>query len=322
MGVNTIVKSAILHNINEPVTILDINKMTGKEVDYNPGLCRDDKGNLWISIRSCTTNLERYKGWEHPNHYQNYLFIGLLDEQTLKVSELKEVVPEGNLEGLQWGIEDIRLFWRKDGLHGIGVTIPIEDGEYRIRQCEILIDHKKGTYRVIKDYGRPFGLPEKNWSPPEVVTPAFDFVYSPTQIVKDGEVIGEPNDLFIHNGTPLVSYEDGWLSIGHVVTQVHQERTYAQVGLRWSAEGRLVAHSQLFHFNVGWREQLRETIEFASGLVWSTDNTTLLVGVGVKDELAGICKIPVSKLEWEPYEDVTWYAWQWATPPNRSELYS
>lgn len=321
MSVNTLVKDGNLSNIDEPVTIVTID--TGKEVDYNPGLCRDDQGNLWISIRSCTTNLERYEGWEHPNHYQNYLFIGLLNEETLKVSGLKEVLPEEEYPGFQWGIEDVRLFWRDDGLHGIGVIIPLDGTGYKLRQAEILIDYKKGTYKMIKDHGRPFGHAEKNWSPTEKPNPYFDFIYSSTQVVKDGEVIGEPNDLFIHNGSPLIPYEDGYLSIGHAVCAVLGERTYATIALKWDAKGTLLEHSQFFHFNVGWREQLKETIEFVSSAAWSKgkEGKELLVGLGVKDELVGLCKMPVSKLKWERYSDTTWYAWCWNEQPNRTEIY-
>ncbi len=318
MSVHTIVKEGILHNINVDVKILKLD--TGKEVDYNPGLAYDDKGNLWISIRSCTTNLERFEGWEHPNHYQNYLSIGLFDIEKMEISGLKEVVPEEDYPGFQWGIEDVRLFWRKDGLHGIGVSIPIENGHYGIRQAEILIDYEKGTYKLLKDWGRPFGHAEKNWSPTESPNDKFDFIYSPTQIVKNDEVIGEPNDLFIHNGTKLLPYKDGYISVAHVVTQVHSERTYATLALRWDEDGNLTHHSQFFHFNVGWREKLKETIEFVCDMVWSKKDEELLVGIGVKDELTGVAKVPVDKFKWEPYSDTTWYAWRWDTPPNRSEI--
>lgn len=171
MSVDTKVKDGLLHNLDVDVKILEIKGITG-EVHYNPGLCRDDKGNLWISIRSCVTNLELFQGLEHPNHYRNFLSIGLLDEKTLKIKDLKEVVPEEEYPGFQWGIEDIRLFWREDGLHGVGVIIPIQEDDYKLRQAEILIDHEAGTYKLLKDLGRPFGHPEKNWSPAESPTDA------------------------------------------------------------------------------------------------------------------------------------------------------
>jgi len=322
MSVNTLVKDGLLTNINVPVHIARVN--TGKDVDYNPGLARDPDGNTWISIRSCTTNLEKWKGLAHPMKYQNYLYVGLLNEDTFEITELKEILPEADYdEYFHWGPEDIRLFWREDGLHGIGVAIPVEGGHYKIRQVEILINHKAGTYKLIKDYGRPFGHVEKNWMPTEHPNPYFDFIYSTTQIVKDGKVTGEPNDLFLHQGTPLIAYEDGYISIAHAVISVTGQRTYGQIALKWDMEGKLLEHSQFFHFNVGWREGLQETIEFACGLLWSKgkEGKELLVGIGIKDELIGLCRLPVSKFKWEPYSDTMWYSWRWDETPSRKEIH-
>lgn len=321
MSVNTLVKDGILTNIQSPVKILDIKPEMG-EVHYNPGLARDPEGNVFISIRSCITNQKVFEGIKHPLGYENFLHVGIFDEDSLKVRDIKEIKPDKNYPGLQWGIEDIRLFWREDGLHGIGVILPIEEGLIRLREGEILIDYEAGTYKLIKDHGRPFGHAEKNWMPSEHANEHFDFIYSPTQIVKDGEVIGEDNDLFIHNGTPLVQHEDGYISVAHLVTSVKGERTYAHVALKWNAKGRLIEQSQLFHFNVGWREQLKETIEFASGLLWSAgkEGKELLIGIGIKDELTGICKLDMDELQWELYSDTIYYTWEWQTSPNRVEL--
>lgn len=318
MSVNTLVKDGLLTDIKCPVKIVPVDAEIG-EVHYNPGLARDLNGRIFISIRSCITNQKEYQGVRHPLGYENFLHVGILKENSLEIQGLKLITPVEEYDGFQWGIEDIRLFWREDGLHGIGVIIPIEGGNYKLRQAEILIDYDAGTYTLLKDHGRPFGHAEKNWSPTESANPNFDFVYSPTQIVKDGEVIGEDNDLFIHNGTTLIPYEDGYLSIGHAVCAVLGERTYAQIALKFDEFGKLVGHSQFFHFDVGWREQLQETIEFASGLI-RLDDETLLVGLGVKDELLGLCKIPLSKLKFEEYSDTTWYSWRWDTPPNRVEI--
>lgn len=320
MSVNTLVKDGLLTNINRPVTIIPIAGVRG-DVHYNPGLARHQNGDVFISIRSCITNQKEFNGVRHPLGYENFLHVGILkqDDRGDYIDGLKEVLPEEEYDGFQWGIEDVRLFWREDGLHGVGVILPLEGTQLKLRQAEILIDYEAGTYKLLKDLGRPFGHAEKNWSPTESANPNFDFVYSPTQIVKDGNVYGEPNDLFIHNGTPLIPFEDGYLSLGHAVCAVNGERTYAQIALKFDSFGKLIGHSQFFHFNVGWREQLQETIEFASGLIWENDET-LLVGLGVKDELLGLCRIPVSRLKFEEYSDTMWYAWAWDGQPNRVEL--
>lgn len=320
MSTSTLALHGTIFNINVPTAILP--KYTKREVEYNPGLCRDPKGNLWISLRACTTDYRELEGMEHPVHYMNYLYVGLLDEKTLKIAKLKQIKQAQKYPGFQWDIEDVRLFWHKDGLHGIGVILPVENGGYKARQAEILIDHEKGTYTLIKDHGRPKNTMEKNWSPAESPTPEFDFAYSLTEIVKDGEVIGEENHLTIHNGTKLLPYEDGYIQINHVVCGVGGERTYAQVAVKRDSKGYATHISQLFHFNVGWREKLKETIEFVSDMVWSKgkEGEELLVGLGVKDEATGLARVPVDKFEWTETTDVIYYKWKWDTPPNRVEI--
>lgn len=320
MSTTTAVKHGTIEDIEIPVTILP--KLTKREVEYNPGLARDDKGQLWICLRTCVFNPKRWKGWEHPMHWQNYLYMGKIDEKTLKVTGLKEIKPAKDYEGFQWGLEDARLFWRKDGMHAIGVILPIRDNDYRCSQAEVLMNYEKGTYTLVKDYGQPKGVMEKNWSPSESENPFFDFAYSASQIYKSGEIIGEENHLTIHNGTKLLPYKDGYIQICHVVCAPNGERTYAQVALRRDKQGYATHISQLFHFNVGWRENLKETIEFVSDMVWAKgkEEEELFVGVGVKDEATGITRIPVDRFRWDEATDVMWYRWRWKTPPNRVEI--
>jgi hypothetical protein len=308
------------------VSILDIHGIEGLAgvIHYNPGLARDNKDNIWISIRSCsfpkTPVIE--KGFNHPMHYQNHLHVGKLDEKTLKVSDVKEIQPEEKYEGHQWGIEDVRLFWREDGLHGIGVILPVRDGDYRTCLAEILIDHDKGTYKLLNDFGQPFKHPEKNWMPAAEPARLFDFIYSPSQIVLEGEIYGEENALFIHGGTPLLDYQNGYISIGHIVLAVKGQRTYAQIGQFFNKRGELKQISQFFHLDVGWREGLQESIEFVSGAIWSKgkEGQQMLIGIGIKDELTGVAKLDVDLLKWQPYGDIGWYGWNWDTPPSRVEL--
>lgn len=320
MGVNTLVKEGVVYDIGADIKIVPLNLKNG-DVHYNPGLARDDKGNTWVSIRSCIRNIEKFKGYLHPMSYQNFLHVGKFNEETFEITDIKEIKPVDKIEALHWGIEDIRLFWRNDGLHGIGVILPIKKNGPLANEAEILIDYGKGTYKIINDFGHPRGHAEKNWMPPETPSELFDFTYSPTEVVKNGEIITyEQNDLFLHNGTPLIPYENGYLSIMHMVCSIQNERTYANVAVEWNKEGRITHTSQMFHFNVGWREQLKETIEFASALLWSKPNEEILVGLGVKDEVAGFCKIPISKFKWQPYEDTLYYGWKWNEVPNRIEL--
>lgn len=321
MSTRTLVRHGTIYQLDVDV-ILPETKVSIGEVSYNPGLARDDKGQLWIALRSCVYDPSRWEGWEHPQHWQNYVHMGKLDEKTLKITGLKEIKPEQEYPGFQWGLEDARLFWRKDGMHAIGVVLPIINGDYGTCQAEVLMNYEKGTYKLLKQHGRPKGVSEKNWSPPETETPKFDFAYSMTEVVKDDEIIGEDDHLAIHNGTKLLPYEGGYIQIGHVVCAVKGERTYAQIAIKRDKNGYVTHISQLFHFNVGWREKLQETIEFVSDMVWSTgkEGKELLVGIGVKDEALGIARVPVDKFIWDEGTDVIYYRWRWGSSPNRTEI--
>lgn len=326
MSTSTQLIRGVVHKLNTKSTVLDIHGIKGIPgvIHYNPGLCRDPKGNLWIAVRSCTFPDKplKHNGKEHPMHYQNHLNVGILDEKTMTVTGMKNIKAAKDYDGFQWDIEDVRLFWREDGLHGIGVILPVRRDDYRTCQAEILIDYEKGTYTLVKDYGQPFNHPEKNWMPAENYTRLFDFIYSPTQIVVNGEVIGQEHHLDIHGGTPLLEFEGGYLSIGHVVTAIKGKRSYVQVACKWDKRGELKEISQFFHFDLGWREHLQETIEFVSGLVWAEEreNEILLVGIGIKDELTAIAKVKMEDLEWQPYGDIAWYAWEYATNLSKKEI--
>ena len=162
MSEKTLIKDGILTDIGVDVKIVLVDAKDG-QVHYNPGLARDPDGRLFISVRSCITNQKEYKGMRHPLGYENFLHVGILNEKTLEISGLKEIVPDKDYDWTIWGCEDVRLFWREDGLHGVGVILPLEEGRIKLRQAEILIDYEAGTYSLIKDLGRPFGHAEKNW---------------------------------------------------------------------------------------------------------------------------------------------------------------
>ena len=281
---------------------------------HNPSISRSPDGQIWLSLRANTVQLRKNLGLigDHaPAHYQNHLYIGKLNEDTLKITDLKEVTPVPH-PIFYWGIEDVRLFHRPDGLHGIGVTVDTSSGRQTVCQTEILIDHATAKYRLLRTYGNPRKLPEKNWSPPTDPTPQFDFAYSPTEVVKDGRIIGTPYDGRIHGGTQLLPYKDGYLTIAHTVMRIDSNKHYISQALLRNQAGITTHLSQLFHLDVGWRSHLKESVEFISGAVWSGKD--ILVTLGVKDVLCGAARIPLDKLEFTPFEEIIYYNTKFAQP--------
>lgn len=320
MSVKTLVKEGLIHKMDVPTVILDIPKTKGN-FNHNPSIARDKKGQIWLSLRSNTVQVKKNLGLasdDNPRHYINHLYIGKFDEKTLKTTGLKEIVPVDK-KYFQWGIEDVRIYFRPDGLRGIGVLMKTPDGKKTVTQAEILIDYVKGTYTLIKNHGQPFGHTEKNWGPPIDPSPHFDFAYSPTEIVKGDKVIGEAYDGHIHGGTQLLPYKDGYIAIAHIVTNVQGEKHYISQALLRDKYGYTTHMSQTFHLDVGWRDHLRESVEFISGAVWTKKDQEMLVVLGVKDVLCGAARIPMDKLTFEPVADIMYYNTKFTEPPMHDQ---
>jgi len=322
MGVNTLIRDGIIHKLNYPVHVWDLKK--GEGWHHNPSICRDDTGKIWISVRHhdklpLIVHLSPKDLDPKIRDEASRLIVGFLDEKTLEVTGQKLITPEaGSPKYLfEKNIEDNRIFWRSDGLHGIGVAIKVVEGQWQITQVEILIDHAKGTYKLLKDYGQPHKHTEKNWRAPAIPARAFDFVYSPSEVVLDGKVYGEEYDGFTHGGSQLLPYKDGWISIVHSVMPVRglTKRWYVTFAELHDQFGKTTHVSQFFDFGSGWRENLQESVEFVSGAIWSEnrEEQELLLSLGVRDETCGFVRVPVDIFKWSPIEDVIYYNFTFAT---------
>jgi hypothetical protein len=324
MSVNTIIKDGIVEVLRFPVTVWDLNEDSWH---HNPSITRDNTGKIWISTRHHEEKPAiRYANPLPYSHPTSWLMVGILDEKTLKVSGVKRIKPApGSPKYIrEKEIEDVRIFWRKDGLHGVGVAINSYsyDGETRVYEVEILIDYKAGTYKLVKDYGYIKGHMEKNWSPPSVPARKFDYVYSPTEVVLGDKVYGQEYTGITHGGTQVLPYKDGWIRIAHQVVNMPgiTHRWYVSVAERLNLAGYVTHNSQFFDMCTGWRPQIRESVEFISGAVWSKgkEDEELIVSYGLRDETCAFVKIPVNLFRWAPFDmDVSYYNWRFkgGTPP-------
>jgi hypothetical protein len=318
MSVNTIIKDGIIEKLSFPVTVWDLNE---ERWHHNPSIARDEAGKIWVSTRHHEEYpAVRYANIEAPySHPTSNLMLGILDEKTLKVSGGKRIKPEKGspIYILEKEIEDVRIFWRKDGLHGIGAAINAHSfpGETRVYEIEILIDYKKGTYKLIKDYGYIKGHMEKNWTPPSKFAPEFDYIYSPTEVVLENRVYGNEYTGNTHGGSQAVPYKDGWIRIAHQVVNLPglTHRWYASVAELIDKDGYVTHNSQFFDLCTGWRPQIRESVEFVSGMVWSKgkEGKELLISYGLRDETCAFVKIPMHVFKFEPFdEDISYYNWK------------
>lgn len=330
MSVNTIIQDGMVYKLSFPVEVWDLDD---KSWHHNPSIARDGTGKIWVSTRYHEEEPAiRYANPEPYSHPTSWLMVGVLNEETLKVSGVKRIKPDESCPDYirEKEIEDVRIFWRKDGLHGVGVAINAFSfqGETRVYEVEILIDYAKGTYKLLKDYGYIKGHMEKNWSPPSVFAKYFDYIYSPSEVVLEGKVYGKEYTGITHGGSQVLPYKDGWIRIAHQVVSMPglTHRWYASVAELLNEKGFVTHNSQFFDLCTGWRPQIKESVEFVSGMVWSKgkDGKELLVSYGLRDETCAFVRIPVDVFRWTPFNpDISYYNWRFSDgrPPISPDLW-
>lgn len=302
------ISNKLIHKLHYPVKVWDLDE---NQWHHNPSIARDKDGKIWISTRYHEEKTEiRYANIHPYSHPPSRLMVGVLDEDTLETHDVKRIVPEkGSPQYIvEKEIEDARIFFREDGLHGIGVAINEYDypGETRVYQIEILIDYEKGTYKLLKDWGYTVkGHMEKNWSPAVDKTDKFDFIYSPTEVVIGDKAIGDTYIGNTHGGSQLLPYKDGYIRIAHqcVPIQGITHRWYTNVAQILNSKGIVTHESQFFDFCTGWRPNIKESVEFVSGAVWSKEGEELLLSYGLRDETCAFIRVPLSAFEWTPFKN-------------------
>ncbi len=269
----------------------------------NPSIAFHD-GHLKIAIRSCNFGVHRRGGWyfRDGNAYSKTdVIYGDLDPDTLKMGKLMtlSLSDDSPTRILVAGLEDARLFSRKDGMHVIGfesdrVTRSLHNRSTAM--AEYLI--KGNTLQYLRTLKKPnVETVEKNWSPTDVPSSEFDFTYSDTQVYKDGKLIGQPTRTQIHGGTQLLKQPDGtYLSLVHE-KRLDPSMTYIPRGkfvydkyiyytylARHGKNGIITELSKPFRFGT------LENIEFASGMV--EHDGDFIISLGIRD-----CKIAIAKIK-------------------------
>lgn len=270
---------------------------------FNPSIAFHD-GKLKIAIRSCNFAVERHGRWyfrDGSAYSKTDVVYGDLDPDTLVVSDPKKLKlsKDSPTRTLTAGLEDVRLFSRKDGMHAIGfesdrLTRSLHNGSASLAEYVI----KGNELQYIRTLAKPKPeAVEKNWSPTDVPSKEFDFTYSPTQVWSDGKVIGRQYTGEIHGGSQLLKQKDGtYLSIVH---EKKLDRLYSRVGVydkfvythylaRHDKGGIITQLSKPFRFGTN------ENIEFAAGMVEYKGD--FLISLGIRDCKFAIANISKEKL--------------------------
>lgn len=274
----------------------------------NPSLAFHD-GKLKIAIRSCNFAVEPKGKWyfrDGSTYSKTDVIYGDVDPDTLKVANLKKLKLSDNSPTRikVAGLEDVRLFSRKDGMHAIGfesdrLTRSLHNrsaslAEYLIRGDELV---------YLRTLEKPYpDVVEKNWSPTDIPSDLFDFTYSDSQVWKDGKLIGQPTRTEIHGGSQLLKQKDGYISLVHekkveqvinrpyrrVQGQIYDKFVYYTYLAKHDEQGIVTQLSKPFRFGT------YENIEFASGMV--EYNGDLIISLGIRDCKYALVKIAKEKL--------------------------
>lgn len=184
---------------------------------FNPSIAWDGD-NLKIAVRSCNFRVDKHGNWslrDGSAYSKTDVLYGDLDPETLKVSNLTKLQfsKDTPTRTKVAGLEDVRLFKRRDGMHAIGfesdrVTKHLHNKTASM--AEYLI--KDGKLKYVRTLHKPYeDIVEKNWSPTDKPNKEFGYSYSPTQTYTyelgwpGPDLIGERYKGILHGGTQLLN---------------------------------------------------------------------------------------------------------------------
>lgn len=264
---------------------------------FNPGIAWDGKV-IKIAIRSCNFTTLRHGKWEFLDgniYSKTDVIYGDVDPDTLDITNLHKLnLGKGTPTKTQIaGLEDVRLYMRKDGMHAIGFEVdrvtPVmyqKSGlaEYLIKGDELI---------YLRSLEKPEeNRVEKNWQPTDVYTNHFDFTYSPTQTWQKGRVYGKEYKGEVHGGSQLLKQNRGYLSLVH---EKIQDKRYGQVYDKFVYQTMLAKHDDngiITELSEPFRFGTLENIEFASGMVEHKGD--LIISLGIRD-----CKFALARISKE-----------------------
>lgn len=225
--------------------------------------------------------------------------------ENLELLDLRRITCDTNLVEFKRGVEDAKLFWRDGKWMFTGIVMERDVPVARVGL--FVLDPKTSRAQMVKLYdGANATQPEKNWMAPYKKNKNFDYIYGPTSIVKDNQIIttmtSDKRLSKIRGNTNLHELGDGtYLAVGHVMRgkptstwdgrmfamRSGLDKNYTHMFLRYDERGTLIEMSEQFHF-------VEPGIEFAAGLVEMGDN--YVISFGQKDVSSHVGIIPKKRV--------------------------
>ena len=277
---------------------------------WNPSITWHKK-ELFVSYRGYRKDANSFRSYTSP------LVVGKLKDD--KLVEYKELMPQNVPDYVkECGVEDVRIWSDGENLYGIGVVLSQFESENQnprvrkrlnVRLAEIKINYDNATYDFIEDFGQPIGFPEKNWSPiegrPHEYMYAVDKIYS-YGVIKLTTNVATVDHRIIHNGTPLVKIDGGYIALIHQRTRLaNRTGCYPNAFIKYNEDLVPVESTDWFVFD----DYKDEEVQFMAGAVM-LDKETLGITVGLDRITARrpalykslLYKVKLKDIDWQPYK--------------------
>ena len=269
--------------------------MVGKtpERSFNASLGYSEKHGYVMVVRKSNYRLDLDTGLAHvissgERRVRNIMGISKLDKDMNPTEWHKIDFPDGPIQ--ERGVEDARIFWRKNSFYIHCVFLERSQPRARIAVYKLSDDLRVASFVKLYESERGNNAIEKNWMTELYSEDSnIDFLrYNP-----DG----------IRGGSSLIPWEDGYLALVH--------KTYSQPTFKYSSktfgemEGATKHYRHLFaeyDKNIIFKRATQEftfrengQVEFGMGLV-EKDNH-LYMSLGVNDEEVWMAKLSKSKVK-------------------------
>ncbi len=276
----------------------------------NPSLLRTADGYL-VNCRAVNYRQRRLRYWTPDAdgifHTRNVLMR--LDREFNVLDQHDLVLEEPPLRDTRVrGLEDCRLFATRDGTFVLCTTADRHpDGRVHQSLCRIAEDGRLVDHRPLAG---SFAGPQKNWLPFTAAdgTPRVVYAWDPLTILRVSASTGRyeierevPHGLDARHWRgsagpipwPTEGGDRQWLLIHEAVRRLGPdglpERIYLHRWVECDAAFALTRVSRPFVF-------AHKGVEFACGMTLDHDGTHLIVGLGIEDREAYLCRIPVARV--------------------------
>ncbi len=226
-------------------------------------------------------------------------------------------------------LEDVRIWSDGENLWGIGNCLtmkpvpsntilerrrrkrgrPPRDGQRRTlnqEQAEAIIDYDAGTYKILKRFGNPREVSEKNWLP--IDGEPHTYLHSVGVVAQNGQLTTINPPLLqnkLHNGTPLILVGDHYLGIFHQrVSLLNDVHRYSNVFIKFDKSLRPVEQSDFFIFD----DEAHQEVQFMSGMDLINGELWITLGIDrilptTQAEYKGLLyKVKPENIKYKPFD--------------------